>query len=62
MGRNLENKKEWYKKQYERFGADLEKDYCQKLKKVIAEDTNYSSIADWIRQHGDKYLKKQNKI
>ncbi len=60
MGRNLENKKDWYKKRYEKFGADLEKEYSQKLKKAIAEDKNYESIADWIRQHGDKYLKEKN--
>lgn len=57
MGRDLENKKEWYKKTYERFGADLDKEYSQKLKKAISKDVRYNSIADWIRAQGDKYLK-----
>lgn len=61
MGRDLENKNKWYKKTYEKFGADLEKEYSQKLKKAIKEDKNYASIADWIRVQGDKYLEKVKK-
>lgn len=57
MGRNMENNKNWRKKQYEKFGADLEKEYSQKLKKAILEDKEYSGIADWIRKKGDEYLK-----
>lgn len=59
MARDLENKKEWYKKKYEKFGADLDKEYSQKLKKAIKEDKNYESIAEWIRVQGDKYLEKK---
>nr|DAM91473.1 MAG TPA: Ribbon-helix-helix protein, copG family [Caudoviricetes sp.] len=58
MGRNIENKNNWYKNKYEKFGADLDKEYCQKLKKAIKEDKNFTSIADWIRKYGDEYLKK----
>jgi len=61
MGRDLENKKEWYKKTYERFGADLDKEYSQRLKKAIEKDDKYNSIADWIRTQGDKYLKEKEK-
>ena len=61
MGRNLENKSKWYKEKYEKFGADLDKEYSQKLKKAIAEDSRYGSIAEWIRAHGDKYLKEREK-
>lgn len=61
MGRNKENKKEWYKQKYEKFGADLDKEYSQRLKKAIKEDERYESIAEWIREQGDIYLKKIKK-
>lgn len=56
MGRNIENNRNWRKKKYEKFGADLEKEYSQKLKKAILEDTEYSGLADWIRKKGNEYL------
>lgn len=55
------NRSEWQKQKYEKFGADLDKEYSQKLKKAIAEDIRYDSIADWIRERGDKYLKEREK-
>lgn len=55
------DKNEWYKNKYEKFGADLDKEYSKKLKKAISEDKNFNSIADWIRFFGDKYLKNKRK-
>lgn len=43
------------------FGADLEKEYSQNLKKAIKEDKSFGSIAEWIRFYGDKYLKEKKK-
>lgn len=56
MSEKTFNRQKWYKKTYEKFGADLEKEYSQKLKKAIANDKDYKSIAEWIRVQGDKYL------
>ena len=61
MGRNLENRNNWYKKKYEKFGADLDKEYSQKLKKAIKEDDKYKSISAWIKERGDIYLKEIKK-
>lgn len=55
------NRQKWYSNKYEKFGADLEKEYCQRLKRIIKEDEKFGSIADWIRFYGDKYLKEKNK-
>ena len=55
------DRQKWYSNKYEKFGADLEKEYSQNLKKAIKEDKNFGSIADWIRFYGDKYLKEKNK-
>ncbi len=60
MGRNLENRNEWYKQKYLKFGADLDKEYCEKLKQTIKDDKDYKSIADWIKERADKYLKEKN--
>ena len=49
MSRDKANKNEWYKKTYEKFGADLDREYSQKLKKAIKDDNNFNSIAAWIR-------------
>ena len=32
------DRQKWYSEKYEKFGADLEKEYSQKLKKAIKED------------------------
>ena len=55
------DRQKWYSEKYEKFGADLEKEYSQKLKRDIKEDEKFGSIADWIRFYGDKYLKEKNK-
>ena len=55
MGRNLENRNEWYKQKYLKFGADLDKEYCEKLKQTIKDDKDYKSISDWIKERADKY-------
>ena len=51
MGRNLENRNEWYKQKYLKFGADLDKEYCEKLKQTIKDDKDYKSIAEWIKEY-----------
>ena len=53
------NRQKWYSERYEKFGADLEKEYCQKLKETIKADKKFGSIANWIRFYGDKYLNKK---
>lgn len=60
MARDLENKRNWYKETYSKFGADLDKEYCEILKRTIKNDPDYASIAEWIRERSDKYLKEKN--
>ena len=61
MARNLKKENNWRKGKYEKFGADLDIEFCKELKDAIKKDKAYTSIADWIRQNGEKYLKKLSK-
>lgn len=58
MSRNLKKEYEWSKNKYTRILGDIDKELAEKLKEQLKKENK--SIASWITECAEKYLKINN--
>lgn len=58
MARDYKKEREWQIKKYDQIRANIDKELGTELRKKLANDKDYKSIADWVTENAKKYLKK----